>query len=99
MTLEKELVEPSSGGSFERLSLRVRLKPSLGGSRICTSPLYATLMASRAPNGSPAKKAVSGGGVGNETESKTWFGFFVVTYHQKCVYIYILVFESPCLYI
>lgn len=69
MTLEKELVEPSSGGSFERLSFSVRLKPSLGGSRICTSTPYAAFMASIAPNGSPPMKTVSGGGVGNDTDS------------------------------
>ena len=79
MTLGKELVEPSSGGSFARFSLSVRLKPSLGGSRICTNPLYAALMASIAPKGSPLKKAVSGGGAGNDSDNKRWFGFFIDT--------------------
>lgn len=69
MTLEKELVGPSSGGSFEKFSFKVRLKPSLGGSRICTTPPYADFMASIAPKGSPPWKTVSGGGVGNDTDS------------------------------
>lgn len=73
MTLEKELVEPSSGGSFDRFSFNVRLKPSFGGSRICTTTPYAAFIASMAPNGSPLKKMASAGGEGRDTDnSKTW---------------------------
>lgn len=79
MTLEKELVEPSSVGSLERLSFNVRLNPSRGGSRICTTDPYAAFIASIAPAGSPLRNTVSGGGVGKETEISTMCGFFMVT--------------------
>jgi hypothetical protein len=80
MTLEKELVEPSSGGSFDRFSFNVRLKPSLGGSRICTSTPYAAFIAYIAPTGSPPKKMASGGGVGNDIDSSKTCEFFIDTY-------------------
>lgn len=69
MTLRKELIEPSSGGSFDKLSFIVRLYPSFGGSRICTSTPYAPLIASMAPKGSPLKNTISGGGVGKDTDN------------------------------
>ena len=79
MTLEKELVEPSSGGSFDRFSFNVRLKPSFGGSKICTITPYAAFIASMAPDGSPPKKMASAGGVGNDTDSNKMYGFFIDT--------------------
>lgn len=83
MTLENKLVEPSSDGSLDKFSLSVRLKPSLGGSRICTITPYAAFIASIAPKGSPPKKIVSGGGVGNDTDSNSICGFFIDTYNTK----------------
>lgn len=77
MTLQREHVEPSSDGSFDRLSFIVRLYPSLGGSRICATAPYAALMASMAPKGSPSKKIASGGGMGKETDSTTTCGFLI----------------------
>lgn len=47
----------------------MRLKPSLGGSRICTRLPYAAFIASMAPKGSPRTKIVSEEGVGSETDS------------------------------
>ena len=77
VTLEKKLIEPSSGGNLDKFSFIVRLKPSLGGSRICTSRPYAAFIASMAPRGSPPKKTVSEGGAGNETDSSRRCGFFI----------------------
>lgn len=84
MTLGKELVEPSSGGSFEKFSFTVRLKPSLGGSRICTTTPYAAFTASMAPRGRPPKKAVSGGGVGNDSDNSRRLGFFTDVCKSLC---------------
>lgn len=84
LTLEKELVEPSSGGSFDKFSFTVRLKPSLGGSRICMTAGYAAFIASMAPRGSPPEKTVSGGGGGNDTDSCRRCGFFIVTCKIFC---------------
>lgn len=77
MTLKKKLVEPSSGGSLDKFSFNVRLKPSLGGSRIWATTPYAAFMASIAPWGSPPKNTVSGGGIGIDIESSNTFEFFI----------------------
>lgn len=84
MTLEKKLVEPSSGGSFDKFSLNVRLKPSFGGSRICTSTPYEAFIASMAPKGSPPEKTVSSAGVGSDTDSNRKCGFFIDTCKIVC---------------
>lgn len=78
MALKRKLTEPSSGGSLERFSFTVRLKPSLGGSRICKTTPYAAFIASIAPWGSPPKKTVSGGGAGSDNDTRRRFGFFTV---------------------
>lgn len=57
----------------------VRLKPSLGGSRIFTSSPYAAFIASMAPKGRPPTKIVSAGGVGNDTDNNSNREFFIDT--------------------
>lgn len=79
MTLEKKLVEPSSGGSFDKFSFSVRLKPSFGGSRICTITPYEAFIASMAPMGSPLEKTASCAGVGKDTDRNSNCGFFIDT--------------------
>ena len=54
---------PSSGGSLERSSFRVRWKPDSGGSIICAIEPHEALTASIAPNRRPPKRTTSGGEV------------------------------------
>lgn len=84
MTSGKGIVEPSSGGSFDKFILKVRLYPSFGGSIIFTTTPYATFTASMAPGGSPPTKRVSGGGVGNDNDSSRSCGFFIEAYKIIC---------------
>lgn len=87
MTTKHKQVYPTNygvpwfAGTLERFIFNVRLKPSLGGSRICTRLPYAALIASMAPKGSPDTKIVSEDGVGNDTDSKKILGFFIETYN------------------
>ena len=72
----------------------MRLYPSFGGSRICTTEPYAAFIASMAPKGRPPMNTVSGGGEGSETDINMIWGLFTENWKSE-----IMVRQLPALII